>query len=124
MPDAIALERVQHPGYVAVLVIEDRPDDAFGKLAFDVIELLARLIPSLALVRFRRAAPHADRHAPEALARKRDDFLEMVELLELLLHAVEHLVLDLLGRGARPVHHGRHRRHREVRVFEVTEPAA
>jgi len=49
------------------------------------------------------------------------DFLEVVELLELLLHAVEHLVLYLLRGRARPDHDRGHRGHREVRVFELAE---
>ena len=89
-------------GHVAVLVVEDRADDALGKLELDVAELLARLVPGFALVRLRGAALHAERHAAVALAREGDHLLEVVELLELLLHAVEHLVLDLLRRGARP----------------------
>ena len=71
----------------------------------------------------RGAAAHGDRHAAVALAREGHDLLEVVDLLELLLHAVEHLVLHLLRRGARPDHHGRHRRHGEVRVFELAELA-
>ena len=94
-----------------------------GSSSSDVAELLARLVPGLPLVGFRGAALHRDRHAAVALARKGDDLLEVVELLELLLHAVEHLVLHLLRGGARPHHHRRHRRHGEVRVFELAQLA-
>ena len=119
--DAVALDGVQEPGHVAVLVVEDRADDAFGQLELDVAELLARLVPRLALVRLRGAAVDRDRHAAVALARIGLDLLEVVELLELLLHAVEHLVLDLLRRRARPDDDHRHRRHGEVRVLELAE---
>jgi hypothetical protein len=46
----------------------------------------------------------------------------VVNLLELLLHSVQHFVLDLLRRRAGPDHHGRHRRHGEVRILELAEP--
>ena len=121
MADAVALDGIEQPGDVAVFVVEDRADDAFGQLELDVAELLARLVPRLALIRVRGAALHRDRHAAVALARIRHDLLEVVELLELLLHAVEHLVLDLLRGRARPDDHRRHRRHGEVRVFELAE---
>ena len=121
LTDAVALHGIEQPRDIAVLVVEDRADDAFGQLELDVAELLARLVPRLALVRMRRAARHRDGHAAVALARIRLDLLEVVELLELLLHAVEHLVLDLLRGRAGPDHDRRHRRHGEVRVFELAE---
>ena len=119
--DAVALDGIKQPGHVAVFVVEDRADDAFGQLELDVAELLARLVPRLALIRVRGAADDRDRHAAVALARIGLDLLEVVELLELLLHAVEHLVLDLLRRRAGPDDDRRHRRHGEVRVFELAE---
>ena len=121
LADAVALDGIEQPGHVAVFVVEDRADDAFGQLELEVAELLARLVPRLALIRVRGAALHRDRHAAVALARIGHDLLEVVELLELLLHPVEQLVLDLLRGGARPDHHRGHRGHREVRVFELAE---
>ena len=119
--DAVALDGIQQPGDVAVFVVEDRSDDAVWQLNLDVVEFLACLVPGFLLVLFRGAALHGDRHAAIALARERHDLLEVVELLELLLHAVEKLVLDLLRRCAGPDHHHRHRRHGEVRIFELAE---
>ena len=121
LTDAVALDGVEQPGHVAVLVVEDRADDAFGKLELDVAELLAHLVPRLALVRVGGATLHGDRHAAITLTRIGHDLLEVVELLELLLHPVHHLVLDLLRGGAGPDHDRRHRRHREVGVFELAE---
>ena len=121
LADAVALDGIEQPGHVAVFVVEDRADDAFGQLELDVAELLARLVPGFALIRVRGAALHRDRHAAVALARIGHDLLEVVELLELLLHPVEQLVLDLLRGRAGPDHHHRHRRHGEVRVFELAE---
>ena len=92
-----------------------------GSSSSKVAQLLARLVPGLLLLRLRGTAFHGDRHAAVALAREGDDLLEVVELLELLLHAVEQLVLHLLGRGAGPHDHRRHRRHGEVRIFELAE---
>ena len=121
LADAVALDRIEQPGHVAVFVVEDRADDAFGQIELDVAELLARLVPCLALILVGRTADDGDRHAAVALARIGLDLLEVVELLELLLHAVEHFVLHLLRGGAGPDHDRRHRRHREVRVFELAE---
>jgi hypothetical protein len=61
--DTVALDRVQQPGHVAELVVEDRADDAVGQLELDVAELLARLVPGLALLGVRRAALDRDQHA-------------------------------------------------------------
>ncbi len=122
LADAVALDGVHQVVHVAVFVVEDRADDAFGQLELDVAELLARLIPGLALVFLRGAAANGQGHAAEALPRERHDLLVVVDLLELLLHAVQHFVLDLLRRGARPDHDRRHRRHGEVRVLELPEP--
>ena len=119
--DAVGLDRVEQRGDVAILVVEDRADHAVGQLQLDVAELLARLVPGFALVFVRGAALDGDGHAAIALARVGLDLLEVIELLELLLHAVEHLVLDLLGRSARPHDEGRHRRHGEVRVLELAQ---
>ena len=121
LTDAVALDGVQQPGDIAVFVVEDRADDAVGKLEFDVAELLACLVPRFLLIRFRRTTHHRDCHRAVALARIRLDLLEVVELLELLLHPVEQLVLDLLRGRSRPVDDRRHRRHGEVGVFELTE---
>src|SRR5262249_40390475 len=123
LADAVALHGVEQPGHVAVFVVEDWADDAVGQLELDVAELLARLVPRLALVRMRRAAAHGYRRTGEALPGVVLDLLEMVELLELLLHAVQPLVLHLLGGGARPDHDRRHRGHRKVRILELAEPA-
>ena len=119
--DAVALDGIKQPGHVAVFVVEDRADDAFGQLELDVAEFLARLVPRLALILVRGAADDRDGHAAVALARIGLDLLEVVELLELLLHPVEHLVLDLLRCRAGPDDDHRHRRHGEVRVFELAE---
>ena len=115
------LTRVEQAVDVAVLVIEDRTDDALGQLESKVAQLLARLIPGLLLICLGRTAFHGDRHAAVALAREGDHFLEVVQLLELLLHAVEQLVLHLLCRCAGPHDHRRHRRHGEVGIFELPE---
>jgi hypothetical protein len=69
----------------------------------------------------RRAAIDRNGHSAIALSGERDHLLEVIELLELLLHAVEHLILHLLCRGAGPHHQRRHRRHREVRILELPE---
>ena len=119
--DAVALDGIKQPGDVAEFVVEDRADDAFGQLELDVGEFLARLVPGLALIRMRGAAHDRDGHAAVTLARVGLDLLEVVELLELLLHAVEHLVLDLLRGRAGPDDERGHRRHGEVRVFELAE---
>ena len=42
--------------------------------------------------------------------------------LQLTLHAVQHLVLHLLGRGPRPSHHGVHGGHVEAGVFKTAQP--
>ena len=60
LADAVTLDRVQQPGHVAELVVEDRADDAVGQLELDVAELLARLVPRLALVGVRGAALDRD----------------------------------------------------------------
>jgi hypothetical protein len=106
--DAVALDGIQQPGHVAEFVVEDRADDAFRELELNVAELLARLVPRLLLIRVRGAADHRDQHGAVALARVGLDLLEVVELLEFLLHPVEHLVLDLLRCRAGPDHHRRH----------------
>jgi hypothetical protein len=121
LADAVALDGVEQPGDVAELVVEDRPDDAVGQLELQVAELLARLVPGLALVGVRGAALDREQHAAVALAGVRLDLVEVVELLELLLHPVEQLVLHLLRGGAWPDDHHGHRRHGEVRVFELAE---
>src|SRR4029077_19934214 len=79
-------------------------------------------VPRLALVLLRGAVIDAERHAAVALPGVGLHLLEVVELLELLLHSVQHLILDLLRRGAGPDDHDGHRRHREVRVLELAEP--
>ncbi len=121
MVDAVALDRVHQAVDVAVLVVDDRSDDAIGQLQAQVVELLARLVPGLALGSAGRPALHGERHAPEALPREGDHLLEVIDLLEFLLHAIEHLVLHLLGGGARPDDGCGHRRHREVRVLELAQ---
>ena len=119
--DAVALDGVEQAVHVAVLVIEDRTDDALGQLEAEVAQLLARLIPGLLLVGLGSTAFHGDRHAAIALARKGDHLFEVVQLLELLLHAIEQLVLHLLCSGAGPHHHRSHGRHGEVGIFELPE---
>ena len=121
VPDAVTLDGIEQRVDVAVLVVEDRADDAVGQFELEVRELLARLVPGFLLVLVRRAALHGDRHAAVALARKGDDLLEVVELLELLFHAVQDLVLDLLCARPGPDHGGRHRRHRELGVLQLAE---
>ncbi|MNF56771.1 hypothetical protein D3C84_382720 [compost metagenome] len=120
--DAVTLDRVHEAVHVAVLVVQDRADHAVRHLEAQVVEFLARLVPGLALVSLGGAAAHGERHASVALPRVGDHFLEVVDLLEFLLHAVEDLVLQLLGGGARPDDHGGHGGHGKVRILELTEP--
>ena len=54
--DAVALDGIEEPVYVSVLVVEDRADDAVGQLEPNVVELLARLVPGLALILLRGSA--------------------------------------------------------------------
>ena len=108
LSDAIALDGIEQAVDIAVLIVEDWTDYTRGQIELDVAQLLACLVPGFQLIRFGSPSFHGDGHAAIALACKGGHLLEVVELLELFFHAVEHLVLHLLCSGAGPLHHRGH----------------
>ena len=116
-------EGVQHAVDLAELVAEEGAAHAFGKLVPHVADLLARQVPGAVELGLGRAAFHPEVEAAEALAREAAHEVDPFDLLQLALHAVEHLVLHLLRGRTGPGHHHVHRRHVEDRVFKPAEPA-
>ena len=55
--DAVTLDGIEQRVDVAVLVVEDRADDAVGQFELEVGELLARLVPGFLLVACARCRP-------------------------------------------------------------------
>jgi hypothetical protein len=115
------VQRVDHGVDVGELVIEERSTHAFGELCSHVADLLARLVPRGVQRGLRRAALHPQREPAIALPGEAAHVVDVLDLLQLPLHAVEHLILHLSCAGAGPGDDGRHRRHVENRVFQAPE---
>ena len=109
------------PGATAQQVQDEvlnRMEKKFEQLDhFEKVKTYARQGYGAMLITVVGGTSHADQQEAWYQARKKFSDIK----LELLLHAVQQLVLDLLRGRAGPDDHRGHRRHGEVRVFELAE---
>ncbi len=101
-------EHVERRIDIAVFVVEVGADDARRKVAADVANLLADLVPELLHARRRRLVDQRDADERRAGLRVSLDAIEIGELLQLLLDLVGDLQLDIARGRARPRHVDHH----------------
>ena len=118
---AVAGDRVEGDEGVAELVVEVGAVDAARQLAGDVADLLAHLVEGIGHVAAEGVALDLDGDDGAAGAREGAHEVEMRRLLELALDLVDHLVLHVGERGARPHHLHDHDAEGEVGVFLLAD---
>ena len=119
--EAVGGERVDDAVGVAEIVVEERADDAGGKRAPDITDVLADLVPDVGHLGRRRRLLEIDedrRLSGRCVAAHR---IEMVRFLELALEALGDLQQRLLDRRAGPGRRDDHRPERERRVLAAAQ---
>ena len=98
---------------VTELVVEERSDRARRKRGAHVVDLLAHLVPNIRHLFRREVLRQLDEHHAFAGLRVTAYGLEVRRLLKLALDLVDHLLLDFLRGGTRPLDLDHHDAERE-----------
>ena len=109
MCEAIRSECVNDAIGLAELVVEERADNALGKVLPDIADLLANLIPDVGHIPAHHGAFEGDENCRCAGNRIALDVVETWRFLELLLHPIRDLPERVRDIGAGPQdlnHHG------------------
>ena len=99
---AVGGQRVEDGVDIAVFVIDVGADHLRGQVGADIAQLLAQLVEELRHFARRRVVLELDLHRREGWLGVGRDFVEIGQLLQLLLDRVRNLILHFLRRGAGP----------------------